>query len=228
MATILNGFTGVSFQVRIYNGDLVIVSNVTVRSIRVLGFVRVVLNYVDDVGTQGAQVRAAARGDNRTYFLRALLMNPLPAMFGVDCILEFVINYVRVITANLRADFRSDRVLVERHRIRGRVKLMTIRRVCRLFRAINVRAYYLGNEVAGDLSGNVTLELHAANGRGLVRRFQVLNRLVNNRYNRATNASGWGSSRFLGQCCVVGGMCVTGMDSFSPLYGKGINFFSLV
>lgn len=131
MKAVYKGLSGVSLQIGIYNGEVSVVATIAIRGVGNVSFVGVVLRNVDARCANGAQVGANSRGDDRSYFLGFLVVDPLPkvvrvydgtfffaslfvsyAPYKVFYVLYFVVNDVGVVHANFRAYVRSNGVLV--------------------------------------------------------------------------------------------------------------------
>ena len=110
--SVLGNLTDIDFRIEIGGKCLSVITGITIHYIQVLDFIKMMFRSISCKNSRYSRVKPAPQYGCQSFFFKAVVVCPLPAVFEMCHIFRFIISCIQIIHPTFQTSFHDRQILI--------------------------------------------------------------------------------------------------------------------
>ncbi len=112
VTAMLRNLANIDFRIEISSKCHPMVSGITIHNIQIMNLIKIMFGCISCKNSRYTRVKPASQNSSQPFFLKTVMVSPLPAIFKMCLILRFIIGRIQIIHPTLQTGLHNSQVLV--------------------------------------------------------------------------------------------------------------------
>ena len=121
--SVLGDLPNIDFRIEVGSKSHSVISGITIYDIQILNFIEVMFGSISGKDRRYARIESTSQNSGQSFFFKAFMVCPLPAIFEMCFIFRLVISRIQIVHSGFQTSFHNRQVLIRKSNINHNIRL---------------------------------------------------------------------------------------------------------